>query len=91
MPTRNDEWEDDDGDFDSGDDDPDFEFDEDDEESTIPCPYCRRQIHEDSQRCPYCENYMSLEDAPASRKPLWFVAGLVLGLSVVILWIVTSR
>jgi hypothetical protein len=59
--------------------------DEDDEEPTIPCPYCRREIHEDSQRCPYCERYVSQEDAP-SRKPWWIIIGVVACLYVVYLW-----
>jgi len=32
---------------------------DDDEEPTIPCPHCKRQIHEESQRCPYCGDYLS--------------------------------
>ena len=58
---------------------------EDDEEPTIPCPYCRREIHEDSQRCPYCESYVSQEDAP-SRKPWWIIVGVVACLYVVYRW-----
>jgi hypothetical protein len=61
--------------------------DADDEEPTVPCPYCRREIHEDSPCCPYCESYISQEDAPLSRKPWWLIAGVVLGLFVVYLWI----
>jgi hypothetical protein len=61
---------------------------EDDEESTIPCPYCKRPIHEDSQRCPHCENYISKEDAPAARKPWWIIVGALLSFYVVYRWIV---
>jgi hypothetical protein len=57
-------------------------------EPTIPCPYCRREIHEDSQRCPYCESYISQEDAPPSRKPWWLIAGVALCLVIVYLWII---
>jgi hypothetical protein len=60
--------------------------DEDDEEPTIPCPYCRREIHEDSQRCPYCEKYVSEEDAPSARKPWWIIIGVVACLYVVYRW-----
>ena len=59
-----------------------------DGESTIPCPYCKREIHEDSQRCPYCSQYISEEDAPPSRKPWWIVVGALLCLYVVYRWIV---
>jgi len=61
--------------------------DADDDESTIPCPYCRREILEDSPRCPYCENYLSAEDALHERKPWLFIVGVVLCLILVGLWI----
>ncbi|MFM8953492.1 MAG: hypothetical protein ACKOOF_10600 [Planctomycetaceae bacterium] len=35
------------------DEDEDWENDS-DKEPTVPCPYCRRDILEDSPRCPYC-------------------------------------
>jgi hypothetical protein len=56
-------------------------------EPVIPCPYCRREIHEDSQRCPYCEQYISAEDAPPGPKPHWLIAGVVVCLLLVGLWI----
>jgi hypothetical protein len=65
--------------------------DADDDAATIPCPYCRREIHEQSQRCPYCEQYISEEDAPPTRKAGWLIAGAVLGLIVVIYWILTFK
>ena len=47
MPVRHDhddDWEEDEsaGDEDGGDDD-----------YTVPCPYCKRPIYEDAERCPY--------------------------------------
>ncbi len=62
--------------------------DADDEEPTIRCPHCRREIHEESERCPHCECYISPEDAPPSRKPWWLMAGVLLCLLLVYLWIV---
>jgi hypothetical protein len=62
-------------------------YDSDDDEPTIPCPYCRREIHEEAQRCPYCASYLSQEDAPPSRKPWWLIAGAVLCLLLVLLWV----
>jgi hypothetical protein len=61
--------------------------DGDNDKSTIPCPYCRREIHEQSQRCPCCEQYISQEDAPPGRKPWWLIAGVVACLYVVYRWI----
>jgi hypothetical protein len=67
-------------DFDGGDDD-------DDDEPTIPCPYCRREIHEDAPRCPYCERDISAEDAPTPAKPWWIVVGAAAGLYAAYRWI----
>jgi len=57
------------------------------DEPTIPCPFCRREIHEDSQRCPYCEQYISAEDVPPASKPAWLIAGIIICLLIVGLWI----
>ena len=61
--------------------------DDEDEETTIPCPYCRRPIYEDSLRCPHCGNYISDEDTAAARKPWWIVLGALLVFYVVYRWI----
>ena len=45
------------------------------------------QIHEDSPRCPYCENYISKEDTLPARKPWWIYVGAVLAFYVVYRWI----
>jgi hypothetical protein len=57
-------------------DDEEFEpGDRDGDEPTVPCPYCGREMLEDSPRCPYCGNYISREDHPPSRKPWWIILG----------------
>ncbi len=71
-----DDWDDD---F-ASEDDTSEEFDEGysdaaEDEPTVPCPYCRQEIHEDAQRCPHCERYISDEDAPTAAKPGWIVIG----------------
>ncbi|HEV3237609.1 MAG TPA: hypothetical protein VGZ25_11515 [Gemmataceae bacterium] len=63
------------------------ESDDEDDEPTIACPYCRKQIHEDSQRCPYCERYISDEDSPPSRKPWWIIIGAAACLYAIYRWI----
>ena len=40
-------------------DDDEPSWDEEDDDYTVPCPFCKRPIHEDAQRCPYCEHYIS--------------------------------
>lgn len=64
-------------------------FSRDDDEPTIACPYCGEEVHEDSPRCPNCENYLSQEDAPttAANKPWWFLLGAGLGLLVFLRWL----
>ncbi len=69
-------------------DEDDWDGGDEEESATIPCPYCHRQIHEDSERCPYCENYLSREDAPPSRKPWWLILGAIACLYAVYRWIV---
>ena len=66
----------------------DYPDEDDDDAATVPCPYCKREIHEDAERCPYCEAYISEEDAPPARKPWWVVLGVVVCLYIVFRWIV---
>ncbi len=69
------------------DDSEDADFDDADGADTVPCPYCRAPIHEDAERCPECENYISREDAP-SRVPLWIKLTALLCLLAAICWAV---
>src|SRR5438094_980334 len=58
MPRHSDddEWAADDADWDPEDESPSSD---DDDESTIACPSCREQIHEDAPQCPDCGHYVS--------------------------------
>jgi hypothetical protein len=76
WPDDEDDWEDD-SEADEGDD---FDVSDDDDDATIPCPYCGRSIHEEAERCPHCEQYISEEDAVPSRKPWWLLVGVAAGL-----------
>lgn len=85
MPRWRD-WDDDDpGMVRDPEDDDDWPDDWDDE-PTMPCPHCRREILEDAERCPYCEHYLSREDAPRERKPWWIIVGVIVCLYVVYRW-----
>jgi uncharacterized paraquat-inducible protein A len=86
MPRHVDEW-----DEESWDDEEPDEPDDDEDDDTIPCPYCKKPVHEDAQRCPHCESYISAEDAPPTRKPWWIVVGAVAVLAVVYMWITAGR
>ena len=65
----------------------DWDEDGDDDEPMMACPYCRAEMLESAPQCPSCGQYISDEDRPAARRPLWLVvvaviclAGLVFGL-----------
>ena len=81
----NDDEEDGASDADEGDESPDG----DGGETTLPCPYCKRLIYEDSYRCPHCGHYLSEEETASSRagKPWWIVVGVLLVFYVIYRWI----
>ena len=56
-------------------------------DDTQPCPYCREPVYDDAERCPHCENYLSQEDAPPTRRPLWIIIGTLICLAIVLKWI----
>jgi hypothetical protein len=60
---------------------------DDEDDDTSPCPYCRRPIYADAERCPHCGNYLSAEDAPPSRQSWWIILGVLVCLVVVAGWI----
>ena len=86
MPRRvaEEDWDGGEGDWDDAQDSLD---EAPDDEPTIPCHYCKKQIHEDSPQCPYCGQYLSEEDTPPPRKPWWIIVGALLCLYVVYRWI----
>jgi hypothetical protein len=84
RPTDLDEWGDNDSDW----EDEILDESPNDDDPCIACPHCQKQIHEDSQRCHYYENYISTEDVRALRKPWFMIIGVGLCLYVVYRWIV---
>lgn len=72
-------------DYDRDDDLPDGVY-HDDEPETVPCPYCRREIVEDAERCPYCENYISAEDAPPQPASKFMVVVMIFALLAAVSW-----
>ena len=86
MPRRPDppDWDDDDDD----DDLPEGVYHDPDDGLFVPCPYCREPVPEAAQFCGRCENYISAEDAPADRKPVWVWVCLVLALGAAVLMVI---
>lgn len=63
---------------------------DDDGPPTVPCPYCKREIAEDSERCPHCENYLTGEERPTGSTPrsgFWLVM-MILAMFAALLWAV---
>jgi hypothetical protein len=81
LINRDEDW-DEDSDPDEDDDVPDFG----DDEPMIPCPHCGLDVHDEAERCPHCEQYISKEDAPPVRKPWWIIVGVAVCLYVVYRW-----
>lgn len=85
WPRDDDAWDDQ---YESDDGPDDGDGTDEGDEPTVPCPYCGREIHEESPRCPYCEKYVSTADSPPHRRPWWLIVGVLLCLYVVYRWIV---
>ena len=79
MLEESDDWNDDDIDADLADDET---------EPTVSCPYCGEEMLEDSPQCPVCGNYISAEELPYYRQPLWVVVTAVICLMVVLGWLI---
>ncbi len=58
----------------------DDEVDEDDTDAELlTCPSCRRAVHEDTQQCPHCGNWITPVDRSGSWKgTVWLVAAVLL-------------
>ena len=83
-----DDFIEDDGDQDVDPDDPDLadQDDPDDFDETVPCPYCRKPVHEQAEICHHCGRYIVEADAPRGY-PWWVWVGLILCLVAVLIWI----
>ena len=75
-------WDEDDDDY-AG-----FDTSEPDEDATLPCPACGAEIYDDAERCPECGHYQSREDQPRAKTPTWIIAGAVICLVIVVLWVI---
>jgi predicted nucleic acid-binding Zn ribbon protein len=96
MAYRDDQFEEDelceegDAGLDEREDPDESDMDESDAElPAIPCPYCRKEILEDAEICPHCRNFISYEDAPR-HYPGWLVAGVVVCILIVLIWVVRN-
>ena len=50
-----------------------------DEDDLFHCPSCRRVVHEDTQQCPYCREWITPVDRSGARNRwVWLVAAILL-------------
>ena len=54
------------------------EHGDDDGDTTIVCPHCDALTYDDAEQCSNCGEYLSREDAPRQRQPLWITVTLIL-------------
>lgn len=74
-----------------GDWDNDEAEDDGDDESTVPCPFCRREMFEDSPRCPSCGEYVSAADFARNGRPRWVLVTAAVCLAIAVLWALLGR
>ena len=81
-------WDDDDGD--SVDEDPlesdQYPPDDLDPEESVPCPFCKKLIHEDADVCPRCRNFVGAADV-SRRVPMVIWIGVALAILCVLVWV----
>ena len=57
---------------------PEFsEGEDEDDDGTDPCPRCGVSIYGESERCPICGEYLTLEEEEHSKRPWWVVFGAI--------------
>jgi RNA polymerase subunit RPABC4/transcription elongation factor Spt4 len=67
---------------------------EEDEESTVRCPNCKREIHEDAYLCPYCQTYLTEHESSdrwinggvIANKPWWIIVTALVCLAMALYW-----
>jgi hypothetical protein len=63
--------------------------DDDGEADTAPCPYCGKQVYDAADVCPHCHSFISMAEV-RPRRPWWLVAGVVVCVVVVMIWVVRN-
>lgn len=59
---------------------------EDSEDDLLMCPACRRPVHEDTQQCPHCGDWITpVWPGQHSKRLLWAVVALLVILALVIM------
>lgn len=55
--------------------DDDWIEEDDDEDDLLICPNCRSEVHEDTQQCPHCGDWIiPIYPSETSKKMIWIIA-----------------
>jgi hypothetical protein len=84
-----DDWDDDSNAFDNADNEWDGDDDSGDE-PTVPCPFCGRELLEDSPWCPTCDRYITEEELRRADRPVWVIVTAVACLAIALWWAFVS-
>jgi len=60
---------------------------DDDDEPAIPCPNCRRLIHESAECCPWCGEWVIHAHTPAAWQRPWLLVVAILLLLSFLFWV----
>ena len=67
---------------------PDEEWVEDEgdsEDDLLSCPSCRQAVHEDTQQCPHCGDWITpIATEPLSKRLIWVAAALLVIVSLIL-------
>lgn len=58
-----------------------------DEPEFVECPFCRKSISEDADRCHHCGNFIVPDDPGPRRIKAWIMVGIVLAIVAVLMWV----
>jgi len=61
------------------------DMDEEGAPETMPCPYCKGEVHEEAEICHHCGKYISRETSPIGT-PVWLIMGAIVCL-IIVLWV----
>ena len=62
---------------------------DDDSPELLPCPNCGEEIYEESERCPYCGEYVTFNTSLWSGKPTWWIVLGVVGILATVLMLMS--
>lgn len=58
----------------------------DDEDDVLTCPSCRESVHEDTQKCPHCGDWITpVYPGVAMKKKVWLIVAVLLILALTLI------